>query len=732
MTRWMGRFCFRHRWKVIAVSLLLMVAGFACAGSVVGGASAVKQANVPESLQVRELLGKTGAQIVLLVEGVDPAAARTGTALRRVAADARKVPGVTAVEPPRTATDRSGVLLAVEITRSGEDDAAKRVADRLRTVRAELPGAKIRIGGDAWLRYETRLAAQKDMRDAELIALPLTFAALVVVFGGVLAAGVPLIATIVSVGGAFTVLLALSRAVPLDGNVTTVVTLLGLGLSIDYGLLLVGRYREELVPAYREAAAGGRRTVTPADRAAAVERAWATAGRTVMYSALTVAAALSGLLAFDATNLRAVAAGGIAASLVAMAISLTMVAALLRVFGGRIHPSRRALQGTDRVGGFFTGMTRAVQRVPLPIALVIGALLLGAGAPLLGARIQLSGTRILPPELESVQVTNVLATKYGRTERPSVIVVARTDPAALSQWALRWNGDPAVAGVEDARTGGPGLSTVVLAVRGEPQSPEARALVRRVRADRPPEVRSWVAGQAAELADVGTVLRDGLPLAVGIVLIAMLVLLFLLSGSVVVPLTAVAMAVISLGATFGTLVLVFQDGWLSGPLDTLTVGGLEPFSVAVIFAFAFGLSMDYEIFLIGRIREHVGMGRDTRTAIGHGLRDTGRIITSAALLMLIVFGAFGTAAMGDIEQTGIGLFVAVLVDATLVRCLLLPAVMTLLGRANWWAPAPLRTLYARLPADLDGRTMSADPSHLITTRTEPKRRTSHHAREEGR
>jgi RND superfamily putative drug exporter len=274
-------------------------------------------------------------------------------------------------------------------------------------------------------------------------------------------------------------------------------------------------------------------------------------------------------------------------------------------------------------------------------------------------------------------------------------VVARTDPARLSQWAARWSGDPEVARVESARSDGPRLSSVVLAVRGDTQGPATRALVERVRADRPAGFRIWVAGQAAELVDVTTLLREGMPLALSVTAAAMLVLLFLLTGSITIPLTAVAVAVVSLGATFGALVLVFQEGWLSGVLDTLTVGGLDPFALAVIFAFAFGLSIDYEVFLLGRIREHVGAGLDTRDAIRAGLRDTGRIITSAALLMLVVFGAFAMARMGDIEQIGIGLFVAVLVDATLVRCLLVPSVMTLMGRANWWAPAPLRGLHRR-------------------------------------
>lgn len=615
MTRKIGRFCFQHRWKVLIASLLLMVSGFAGVGAVVGGMSAVDQENVPESLQARQLLGEGGAQVVLLVEGVEPGAPATTAALRETAADARRLPDVTGVDEPRVAADRSGVMLAVSIEQADEETTAVRVADELRRIHERLPDARVRIGGDAWLRYETKQAAQDDMRKAELTALPLTFVALVVVFGGLLVAGLPLIATIVSVGGAFAMLILLSQVIPVDGNVTTVITLLGLGLSIDYGLLLVGRYREELVPAYRAAAADGDRDVSRAERADALERAWATAGRTVMFSALTVAAALTGLVAFNATGLRAVAAGGIAASLVAMIVALTTSAALLGVFGKRVHPSRSALRGTDRMGGFFSRLTRSVQRFPLPIAILIVIILGGLGAPMLGAKVQLSGTRILPPDLESVQVTNVLAAEYGRTERPGVQILAQTDPARLAQWAERWRDDPAVARVETARADGDELSTVVLAVRGEIQGPAARDLVDRIRADRPAEFRIWVAGQAAELVDVIDLLRTGLPWALLIMLIAMFVLLFLLSGSIVVPLSAVAMAVVSLGATFGVLVLVFQDGWLSGPLDTLTVGGLDPFALAVIFAFAFGLSMDYEIFLLGRIREHVGLGLGNREAI---------------------------------------------------------------------------------------------------------------------
>jgi len=216
-----------------------------------------------------------------------------------------------------------------------------------------------------------------------------------------------------------------------------------------------------------------------------------------------------------------------------------------------------------------------------------------------------------------------------------------------------------------------------------------------MRADRPVGYESWVTGDAAVLIDLDDRLISGLPLAIVITVLAMIILLYLMSGSVVIPLKAVVLNVLSLAATFGVLVAVFQDGWLSGPLDTLTVGGLSPFMIVIVFAFAFGLSMDYEVFILSRIKEYVDAGEDSNASVRLGLQRSGRIITSAALLMLIVFACFAAAKVGQLEQIGLGLFVAVLIDATLVRCLLVPAVMSLLGSAAWWAPGPLRRLHGR-------------------------------------
>jgi RND superfamily putative drug exporter len=731
VTARIGMFSFRHRWLVLSAWLVILVGGAASAGPVLASLESDNDGYAPESVQAYDVLDQgsdLGGRVVGLIEDVDPAAAATQDALTRAAAEIRTFADVATVDDPVPAVDGAGVALPVTLARltdtAAEQAAAERVADRLRAIAADLPGSTVRVGGGAVLQHEVNDVVARDLNTAELRGLPLTLVVLIFVFGGLVAAGVPLLATIVTLFGGFGVLLGFSQFIQLDTNVVTVVTLLSLGLSIDYGLLLVARYREELVPGYRAAQAAGQQ-VDRATRAQALARAWGTAGRTIMFSGLIVAAALCGLLTIQIRDLQAMAAGGIAAALVAVAAALTFTAALVSVFGRRIRPSRRTLRpaltapvpGTARTGsaggagredetGFFAAVARFTQRWPVPVALVTVAGLLAAGYPLVRMKVELTGLEGLPTSIESVAVANDLSARYGESSQPAVLVVARTTADSLATWSSRWAADPAVLRVEPVVAAGPDLSLVRFAVRGDDQDGAARALVERVRADRPPGVESWVSGQAGLLVDVLATLRDSLPWAAAVTVLAMFVLLFLMTGSVVVPLKAILMGVLSLGASFGVLVVLFQDGWLADQLGTLTTGGLNPFVMSVVFAFAFGLSMDYEVFLLGRIKEYVDAGHDTDTAVRRGLQHTGRIITTAALLMIIVFGAFGFAEISDIEQIGVGLAVAVLVDATVVRILLVPATMTLLGRWNWWAPAPLRRLHQRL----HGRSGHAAPA----------------------
>jgi RND superfamily putative drug exporter len=585
-----------------------------------------------------------------------------------------------------------------------EDTAVTAVRDRLHAMATPLREAgqadvRILVGGNRLLNREVNQEVRRDLEQAELISLPLSLIVLVIVFGGLIAAGLPVLAAVVSVASAMVVLLGFSYFTDLDQNTVTVVTLLGLGLSVDYGLLMVARYREELGAGHE-----------PVD---ALGRAWATAGRTVLFSALTVAAALAGLLMFGIRQLAALGAAGVSIAVVALFASLTFTAALIGFARRRIKP-RRARSPSDDERGFFAALSRFVQRFPGPVALLVSVGLLAAGVPLLSVTLRLPGLESLPAGIESVEVANRTRTDYGLRSAPTVLVVARVDRAALDSWAGRFADDPAVAEVRPAEAQGD-VSRVEFALRGEEQDAAAQSLVRRMRADRPPGGPSWVTGDAAFLIDLLGVLVDRLPLALATTIVAMVVLLFLMTGSLVIPVKAILANVVSLGATFGVLVAVFEFGYGADALNMLVVGGLSPFMMVIVFAFAFGLSMDYEVFLLGRIKEYVDHGDDSDTAVRRGLQHTGRIITSAALLMIIVFICFAFAEVGQIEQVGLGLTVAVLIDATVVRCLLVPATMTLLGRWNWWAPAPLKRLHARVGlAEATPADVAAPPLRVLT------------------
>ncbi len=753
-----GQWCFRHRWAVLGAWVVVVAAGVLATGPVFATLADNNAPKGVESVEASDVLNTgtdSAGQIIGLVDRIDPRAPEVRDAVNRAAADLATRSDVRTTESPYTpglpapkvaaylspdAGDGQGqglLLIATldHLDRDQRNEAVDTIAARMHALQDELraagePQARVRVGGHPTLLRQSHQAVQEDLFLAEVISLPITLLVLIFVFRGVVAAGIPVFAAVVSVAVAMLPLLGFSKVTDLDTNVVTVVSLLGLGLSIDYCLLLVGRYRDELGAGFAPEVA--------------ISRAWATAGRTIMFSALTVAAALGGLLVFDLPSLSALGVAGLSIAVVALVVSMTFTAALLGALRRWIKPARRAdsrrgaggraaaatLGGqvdstTAVVGdfaetGFFARVSRMVQRRPVLVAVLTSTLLLVAGAPLLNTTIKLPHLEQVPRSIESAQVADELASRFGLVQEPAITVVARTDPASLDAWAARWASDPLVARIPRARAAGAGLSTLQLDVVGDPQSAGAQQLVRRVRADRPAGGQSWVTGDAAILIDLNTRILSGLPWAVGLTLLAMVVLLFAMTGSVVVPVKAILANVVSLGAAFGVMNAVFERGWLSGPLHTLTTGGLSPFVIVIIFAFAFGLSMDYEVFLLGRISEYVRRGEDTDTAVRRGLQHTGRIITSAALLMVIVFGCFAAARIGEVEQIGLGLAVAVFIDATIVRCLLVPATMTLLGRWNWWAPAPLQRLHERIglgertpPEPLDETT--AGTSELAST-----------------
>ncbi len=537
-----GVWCWHRRVLVVGLWLLAMAGGAVAIGPLFAGMGDTTTLPGTETGRAQAVIDAAidhGEQFFAVVDNVDAGSAATTAALAGAADDIRAITGVSSVDGPIAATD--GRAATVIITLAPAESQYQPFTDaqaRWSELTAALPGATVSVGGGDLIGDEANAAVQDDLRNAEIYSLPLTLILLLLIFGGVAAAALPAVAAIATMLGATAVLLGFASVVTIDANAITVVTLLGLGLSIDYGLLLVARFRDELT-----------RT---GDRIEAVAAAWHTAGRTIGFSALTVVAALAGLMAFDVGELRALAAAGIATVIVAMLAGITLTAALLGFVGRWIKPRQRHGR-TQADSGFFAGLARRTQRRPWLTLAGCAVVLLALAAPLLHVIIKVPQLEGLPRTLESVQVADVLDQRFGISSQAGVAVLARTDPATLDGYAQPWAADPAVARVEPASAVGAGVSMVVLDVHGDGQGAGAQALVDRLRQDRPAGYESWVTGDAARLMDLQDRLIDGLPLAAAIVVLSMLIVLFLMTGSVVVGVKAIVVSALSLAATFGVL-----------------------------------------------------------------------------------------------------------------------------------------------------------------------------------
>ena len=689
-----GRFCVRRRWLVLLGWVLLVAAGAVASGPVFAGLESARASDRLESIQAFDVINDNaayGGRVLGLVDDVRVADPKVQTQVQTAVRDIGRIPDVGRVIDPYSgvreglvATDGRAAVVVVDLARdlSGKrrDAAIDALSLRLDELTRTLPGSTVRIGGGPLLNREINQQVQADTERAEVVSLPITLVVMVVIFAGLLAALLPLLGALAAIAGAFLCLLGFSAFLTLDPNTVPVTTLLGLGISIDYALLMVSRFREE-----RSAGA---------DVPAAVERTVATAGRTIAFSALTVAVSLAALMIFDDPTFRAIGAAGVAVVVVALLAALTLVPALLALVGGRIRVTR----GLAPEHGFFSRLAGWVQRRAWPVAIGVAVLLLAAGAPLLSLRLENGGASLLPGSFESVQVQQNLAVRFPGAGIDPVTVLARATPAELDSYVAGLGSRVERADVVEVgkatRLGSSAYSTLDITPAGSSQGDEAKRVVRALRADRPP-FQSWVTGDAAVLIDFSKSLTDRLPWAFAVVAVALFVLLFLMTGSLLVPLKALLMNTISLGASFGALVWVFQEGHLEGLLGFTSAGAIETWVPVIVFAFAFGVSMDYEVFLLARIKELYDSGMRNDDAVRIGLQRSGRIITSAALLIVIVFCGFAAGRMLGIKEMGFALAVAVVVDATLVRCLLVPATMTLLGDLNWWAPGPLRRVHAR-------------------------------------
>ncbi|MFD5148026.1 MMPL family transporter [Streptomyces sp. NPDC058401] len=629
----------------------------------------------------------------------DPAVAAEAERLTaRLAAE----PGVTGVGsywrtglPTLRSEDGRQALIAARVL--GDEKTANAVLERIvPSYRGEHGPVKVSIGGPAAVQREVTSTIQEDLLRAELIALPVTLVLLILVFGSAIAALLPLGVGIIAIIGTNAVLRGLTEFTDVSVFAQNLTTALGLGLAVDYALFIVRRFREEL--------AAGR------DPVAAVGVTLRTAGRTVLFSALTVAVALSAMLFFPMYFLRSFAYAGVAVVLLAAAAALVVLPAALVLLGERVNSldlrrlwRRSGPAGSDpaRAGGGrgWARLTDLVMRRAPVFAVVTTAGLLLLGTPFLGVKFGTVDDRQLPTTASSHVVQQQIREGFPGSPGGALTVLTEgaSGAADLDAYKRRVEALPGVLGVEGpvSSANGSGSAYFSVLTKGEEVGQEAQDLVGLVRAVDAP-FDTAVTGQAAVLVDARDAIAEKLPLALAVVVLATLLLVFLLTGSLLIPVQAVLLNALSLTAMFGAVVWVFQEGHLSGLLSFTSTGDIETTLPVLMFCIAFGLSMDYGVFLISRIKEEYDRTGDHEGAVRAGLTRTGGLITAAAVILAVVMVAIGSSRVTNTKMLGLGIALAVLMDAMVVRSLLVPAVMKLTGKATWWAPAPLRRLHERI------------------------------------
>jgi RND superfamily putative drug exporter len=595
-------------------------------------------------------------------------------------------------DPDFVSTDRHSTYVTVQLASADDqENVAHFVA--IRDILAA-PGLDVKFGGVTAMTQQVNSQTSADIARIEIISVPLLLILLTLVFGSVIAAAMPVALGILAAVGSLAALHMVSLFVELSTFAIQTVTILGLGLAIDYALLIVSRFREELA-----------RGQSVDD---AIHTTVATAGRAVAVSGLIVCVSLLGLLLFPSRFLQSMGYAGATVVLFAALGSLTVLPALLRVVGRRVNAlriplpgaTRRAAVESDPTEGRWYRIAHAVMRRPiLSITALVVALLL-VGAPLAGANWARPGEWVLPASADARQVTPTLAAEFdgdpSRIVTAAVTLPAPAESAAmraeLAEYAARL---ATVPGVTHASVTGTydQLARISIGYRIDPMSPAAWTLVENLRAqEAPTDAETLLTGMPASRVDIVSMIGANLPWLALWLLAASVVLLFLAFGSLVLPIKSFLMNLLSLSASFGVVIVVFQYGWFVDLFGFTPSGAIDANFPVLILAIAFGLSMDYEVFLLSRIREERLSQPSGDEAIAVATQRTARVITAAAMLMIVVVGGFATSSIALMQMLGIGLTLAVIIDATVVRGLLMPAVMKLLGPWAWWAPAPLARL----------------------------------------
>ena len=759
-----GRFVYRFRWLVLAASILSIAA--VIFSMQYGGRLGTGEFSAPEGTEsgrVDDLLDdevpKTPPSFMLIFGSEDEKATspafRDGVkhALKPLEEDERVTNIRTAYEDG--AVDENMIsknehhsLAVVELEEGSFTERQDAYVDLRQEVR---PGdLDVVAAGEMPLNEDFERVTESDLKRAETVSLPLALLMLLFVFGSVVAAGLPIGVGVLAVAGGFVGTLLLARTMDVSIYATNIVTMIGLGVAIDYSLFVVSRFREEV-----------RRHPVPD----ALARTMATAGRAILFSGLTVAIGFMGFLFFDVADLNSIGFAGSIVVAFSVLYGLTFLPALLAILGPRVdflrlpfvHPERTA---TGR--GLWHRLATAVMAHPWRTLLPVVALLLVLGSPFLNIRLGLSGADTLSHDAESRQGEELLDRQFPDASAYPMVVVLDYPQGSpltsahigetydLSRWLENRPGVKDVEGIvnldpklsrdqyrellsgprEDLppqvrgalkRTTGDHVTVLTAYTSVGYNSDKAYDLVREVRQQHPEvEGEVLVGGWAAFDLDLTDSVYEAAPPAMAFVVLATYVVLFLLLGSVLLPIKAVVVNFLSISASYGALVWVFQEGHLSGPLD-FTPGPINTTTPIIMFCILFGLSMDYEVMLLSRIKEEYERTGDNRASVALGIERTGRLITGAALIMATVFFSFGLAEAVVIKAIGLGMGLAVLVDATIVRALLVPATMRLMGRWNWWTPKPLARLHRRL--GLSEKTIDEpDPAVASVEATPPAQR----------
>ncbi|WP_199552411.1 MMPL family transporter [Streptomyces sp. N35] len=681
----LARVATRRPLTVILIWLLLLVAGFGLGTRVFGDLEGtVEVVEGSESQRTEELLDRLsteGASIQAIVESGDLAGLRAE--IREAAADVRDLPGIADVPEGMPSEDGRALLIPVEFGQGLADDDEEELAEEVAERFHEIDGATVHVSGGPLLGVQLGGQAQEDVASAEIISLPVVLIVLLLIFGGLRAAALPLVVTVSGVAGAFLALYGFSLVTDVSVYAVQVTTMLGLGLAVDYALLIVVRFREE------------RASAESVEQA--VERTVARAGRTVLFSGLTVAVCLTGLMVFPNLFLRSMGLAAAAVVVVDMLAAVTLLPALLTKFGGKIAPAspRKRLFGRTserEPGHVFARLARFSARRPVAVTVAVVAGLVLLALPATQMTMNLGDARQLKQGTEARELYDSVRAHYpeGTGLDPVSVVIM---PGAEPDCERKIRALSGIARAESVRTGN-GTILLDLYPKGTVDGAQATGLVERIRDLRGAEP-VHVTGNAAHMVDFRAMLAERAPWAIVIVLVGIFALLFAFTGSLLIPVRTILTTLLSLGAALGVVTWVFQDGHLAGWLGAEGLGALSLTAPPLIIAIAFGLAMDYELFILARMREEWLRSGDHRAAVVTGLRQSGRVVTCAALLLAIVFGAFMTGSFSPILQIGLGLTLAVLIDATVVRMLLVPATMTLLGGRAWWAPRRMRRLHDR-------------------------------------